>query len=363
MKKLTLILVLLLTSLMIFSACGKKESKTADGKDVVMGFIYVGPIGDGGWTYAHEQGRLMVEKETGIRTIYKESVPEGAEVKDVVRSMIDQGATIIAATSFGYMDFLAEMSTQFPEVKFIHCSGYKMTENMGNYFGRIYEPRFLSGLVAGMKSKSNKIGYVAAFEIPEVVRGINAFTLGVRAANPKAEVHVRWTHTWYDPAKEKEAAKALLDAGCDIIAQHQDTAGPQQAAEERGMFSVGYNTDMTRMAPKAHLTAPVWNWGLYYVKQVKEVIAGTWKPESYWGGMKDGIVDLSPLTKNAPDGAEAKVKEMKKQLVEGKFHPFAGPIKDQSGKVKVPAGKTLTDSELLSMNWFVEGVVGRISKN
>lgn len=362
MKKITVISVLLLASLMIFSGCGKKESKTADGKDVVMGFIYVGPIGDGGWTYAHEQGRLMVEKETGIKTIYKESVPEGAEVKDVVRSMIDQGATIIAATSFGYMDYLAEISAQFPEVKFIHCSGYKMTDNMGNYFGRIYEPRFLSGLVAGMKSKANKIGYVAAFEIPEVVRGINAFTLGVKAANADAEVHVRWTHTWYDPAKEKEAAKALLDAGCDVIAQHQDTAGPQQAAEERGMFSVGYNTDMTRMAPKAHLTAPVWNWGLYYVKQVNEVIAGTWKPESYWGGMADGIVALSPLTKNAPEGAEAKVNDMKKQIIAGKFHPFAGPLKDQSGKVKVPAGKTMTDSELLSMDWFVEGVVGKIAK-
>ncbi len=363
MKKITLVLVLLLTSLMIFSSCGKKESKTADGTEVVMGFIYVGPIGDGGWTYAHEQARLVLEKETGIRTIYKESVPEGAEVKDVVRSMVDQGANIIAATSFGFMDYIVEMAAQFPDVKFIHCSGYKMAENMGNYFGRIYEARFLSGLVAGMKTKTNKIGYVAAFEIPEVVRGINAFTLGVKAVNPEATVNVRWTHTWYDPAKEKEGAKALLDEGCDVIAQHQDTAGPQQAAEERGMFSVGYNTDMTRMAPNAHMTAPVWNWGMYYVRQVKEVIAGTWKPESYWGGIKDGIVNISPLTKNAPEGAQKKVDEMKNLITAGKFHPFQGPIKDQTGKVKVPAGKTLTDSELLSIDWFVEGVVGKISKN
>ncbi len=360
MKKLTTILVFLAVSTLLFSGCGKKDAKTADGKDIVMGFIYIGPIGDGGWTYAQDQGRLYLEKETGIKTIFKESVPEGAEVKDVIRSMIDQGATIIAATSFGYMDYMAEISKEYPEVKFIHCSGYKMTENMGNYFGRMYEARYLSGIVAGLKSKTGKLGYVAAFEIPEVIRGINAFALGARSINPKAEVNVRWTHTWYDPAKEKEAAKALLDDGCDIIAQHQDTAGPQQAAEERGKFSIGYNSDMSKMAPKAYMTAPVWHWGPYYTKQVKLVMDNKWKAESYWGGMKDDIVQLAPLTKNAPEGAAAKVEKMKKQIVDGKFFVFSGPLKDNKGKTVVAAGKKMSDKDMLSMNWFVEGVKGKL---
>ncbi|HPS59614.1 MAG TPA: BMP family ABC transporter substrate-binding protein [Spirochaetota bacterium] len=360
MKKLISAFLMILTIAIFFGGCGKKVPTSADGKEVVMGFVYVGPIGDGGWTYAHEQGRKYVEQHLGIRTIFKESVPEGSEVKDVIRSMIDQGATIIAATSFGYMDYVVEIAKEYPKVKFIHCSGYKMSDNMGNYFGRIEEPRYLSGIVAGLKTKTNKIGYVAAFEIPEVVRGINAFTLGVKSVNPKAEIHVRWTHTWYDPAREKEAAKALLDEKCDVIAQHQDTAGPQQAAEERGMFSVGYNSDMSAMAPKAYMTAPVWNWGPYYASQVKRVIDGTWKAESYWEGMTADIVRLAPLTKNAPDGAEKKVNDVKKKILDGTFKVFAGPIKDQSGKIRVAEGTVMSDQDQLSCDWFVEGVVGKI---
>jgi basic membrane protein A len=360
MKKLFSVFLMFLAAAVLLSGCGKKAPTSADGREVVMGFVYVGPIGDGGWTFAHEQGRQYLEKQLGIRTIFKESVPEGSEVKDVIRSMIDQGATIIAATSFGYMDYVVEISKEYPTIKFIHCSGYKMTDNMGNYFGRIEEPRYLSGIVAGMKTKTNRIGYVAAFEIPEVVRGINAFTLGVQSVNPRAEVHVRWTHTWYDPAREKEAARALLDEKCDIIAQHQDTAGPQQAAEERGMFSVGYNSDMSAMAPKAYMTAPVWNWGPYYVSQVKRVIDGTWKPESYWEGMTADIVRLAPITKNAPDGAEKKVNDVKKKILDGTFRVFTGPLKDQSGKIRVAEGKVMSDQEQLTCDWFVQGVVGRI---
>jgi len=357
MKKFTLFLVLVLSVLIATISCGNKEK---NGKGVVMGFIYVGPIGDGGWTYAHDQGRKFVEQETGIKTIIKETVPEGAAVKDVIKSMIDQGATIIAATSFGYMDYVVEMAKEYPNVKFLHCSGYKRGENLSTYFGRIEQPRYLSGIVAGLKTKTNKIGYVAAFEIPEVVRGINAFTLGAKSVNPKIEVHVRWTHTWYDPAKEKEAAKALLDEKCDVIAQHQDTAGPQQAAEERGVFSIGYNSDMAKMAPKAYMTAPVWNWGPYYVAEVKKVIAGTWKSTDYWEGMNADIVRLAPITKNASEGAESKVNEVKKKILDGTLNVFAGPIKDQGGKVRVPAGSALSDKDQLSCDWFVEGVVGKI---
>ena len=237
------IMLALLTVLFLLTACGTKKEETAApataDQPMTVGFIFVGPIGDGGFTYAQNEGRLLLEKETGVKTIYKESVPEGPEVKEIAKNMIDQGATVIVATSFGYMDYIEELAKEFPNVKFLHCSGYKTADNMTNYFGRIYQPRYLSGLVAGLKTKSNKIGYVAAFPIPEVIRGINAFTQGVRKANPNATVEVVWTSTWYDPAKEKDAAVALIDKGADVIAQHQDTAGPQQAAEEKGVFSVG----------------------------------------------------------------------------------------------------------------------------
>ena len=361
MKKIKLLSMLILSVLIAFNTCGKKENKAIGDKKLIMGFIYVGPIGDGGWTFSHNQGRKLVEEETGIKTIFKESVPESAEIKDVIRSMIDQGATIIAATSFGYMDYVVEIAKEYPDVKFLHCSGYKRGENLSTYFGRIEEPRYLSGIVAGMKTKTNKIGYVAAFEIPEVIRGINAFTLGVKSVNPKAEVHVRWTHTWYDPAIVKEAAKALLDANCDIIAQHQNSISPQQAAEERGVFSIGYNSDMEKMAPKAYMTAPIWNWGPYYVEVVKEVLAGTWKSEDYWEGMNADIVRLAPLSSNAPDGALTKINEVKNKIFNGSFNVFSGPIKDQNGAIRVPAGSTLSDKDQLSCNWFVQGVVGKIN--
>ena len=213
-----------------------------------------------------------------------------------------------------------------------------------------------------MKTKTNKIGYVAAFEIPEVVRGINAFTLGVQSVNPNAVVAVKWTHTWYDPAKEKEAAKALIDEKCDVITQHQDSAGPQQAAEEAGVFSVGYDSDMKAAAPKAYMTAPVFNWGPYFVNQIKAMQAGTWKSEAYWGPINDGVVGLAPLTANAPEGAQAAVDKAKADIESGKNKIFTGPIKDQTGAVKVAAGQTMTDKEMLEFNWFVQGVQGQISK-
>lgn len=358
MKKI-LSLVLLCTALFLTGCGGNKEEAKKDG-EIVMGFIYVGPIGDGGWTYAQNQGREYLEKETGIKTIYRESVPEGPEVIEVAKNMIDQGANIIMAGSFGYMDYIEELSYEYPNVKFLHASGYKKTENMTNFFGRIYQARYLSGIVAGMQTESDKIGYVAAFPIPEVIRGINAFTLGVKSVNPNATVEVVWTNTWYDPSKEKDAAIALLDKGADVIAQHQDTAGPQQAAEERGMWSVGYNTDMTAVAPKAHLTAPIWNWGPYLVSQVEAVKNGTWKNDSYWGGLKEGVVALAPLTKNVNSNAAEVVDQYAEKIIDGNFHVFQGEIRNQSGEVVVNKDETLTDGELLGMNWFVEGVIGKI---
>lgn len=357
------IMLALMTVLFLLTACGTKKeeaatTKTAD-QPMTVGFIFVGPIGDGGFTYAQNEGRLFLEKETGVKTIYKESVPEGPEVKEIAKNMIDQGATVIVATSFGYMDYIEELAKEFPNVKFLHCSGYKSADNMTNYFGRIYQPRYLSGLVAGLKTKSNKIGYVAAFPIPEVIGGINAFTQGVRKVNPNATVEVVWTNTWYDPAKEKDAAVALIDKGADVIAQHQDTAGPQQAAEEKGVFSIGYNTDMSKVAPKANLTSAIWNWGPYFVSQVKAVKDGTWTNAPYFGSMAEDAVRLVPLTANAPEGAQKIVDEEKAKILDGSWDVFYGPIKDQTGAVKVAEGAKLTDKEITTIDWFVEGVIGK----
>lgn len=277
--------------------------------------------------------------------------------------MVDQGATVIVGTSFGFQDGLLAAAKKYPDVKFLHCSGYELADNMGQFFGKIHEMMYLNGVVAGMKTKSNTLGFVGAFPIPEVIRNINAFTLGAQSVNPNVKVKVNWTNTWYDPAKEKDAALGLIDAGADVIAQHQDTAGPQQAAESKGVFSLGYNTDMSTTAPKANMTSAVWNWGPYYVSQIKAIQAGTWKSEKYWGGYADNIVSLAPLTSLAPEGAKAAVEKAEAKIKEGNNVIFQGPIKDQSGAVKVKEGQTLTDDEVWNINWFVQGVDGTIPSN
>lgn len=326
--------------------------------DLKVGFIYVGPVGDAGWSYAHDLGRQEVEKMDGVTTSYVESVPEGPDAERVIANMARKGFGLIFTTSFGYMDPTLKVAQQYPDVIFEHCSGFKLAKNMGNYFGRMYQARYLSGIVAGSMTKSNILGYVAAFPIPEVIRGINAFTLGVRSVNPEAQVRVVWTKTWYDPATEKEAAKSLLDVGADVIAQHQDSPGPQEAAEEAGAYSVGYNSDMSKFAPKAHLTAPIWNWGPFYTKIVKEVQDGTWKSESLWPGMKEGVVGLSPYGPMVPADVKATVEDAREKIISGDLVVFAGPVKDQEGNVKVADGEVPADKDLLGMTWFVEGVVG-----
>lgn len=357
--------VLLAVLMMVLVGCGTKEEAPKEAaskeKETVVGFVYVSPADDGGWSTTHNEGRLYLEKELGVKTLYRESVPEGPEVKDVMRNMIEEGATIIISASFGYMDYMEELSYDYPEIKFLHCSGYKTTDNMSNFFGRIYQARYLSGIVAGMKTETNKIGYVAAFPIPEVIRGINAFTLGAQSVNPDVTVEVVWTNTWYNPATEKDAAIAVLDNGVDVVAQHQDTAGPQHAAQERGVWSIGYHADMSAVAPEANMTSPIWNWGPFYVDQVKAIQEGTWTSEPYWKGLEAGVVELAPLTAVAPAGAQEVVDEYEAKIISGDFAVFSGEIRDQEGNVKVKEGESLNDGDLLSMNWFVEGVVGRIN--
>ena len=378
-KKLWTVLALLTIVAMMAVACGPKPTEAPappteapatpteapteappPPEKLKVAFVYVAPIGDLGWTWAHDQGRLMVEEKFGdkVETAYIENVPEGPDAERVIRDYAQKGYDVIFTTSFGFMDPTITVAGEFPDKYFMHCSGYKTADNVATYFGRMYQPRYLSGLVAGKATKSNKIGYVAAHPIPEVVRGINAFTLGVREANPEATVHVVWTNTWIDPVLEKEAAEALLDEGCDVIAQHQDTTEPQKAAKERGMVSIGYDSDMSQFVGDTVLTSPIWNWGVYYVEQVQAVLDGTWKTHQYWGGMKDGIVDLAPLSDRVPDDAKALVEEYKQKILSGEWDVFTGPIKGQNGELSIPAGVSMTDEEMLGMDWFVEGVVG-----
>ena len=341
------------------------QDATPAAEPIKVGFVYVGPIGDLGWTYAHDQGRLALEAALpNVETGYQESVPENpADAERVIRQFAQDGYKVIFTTSFGYMDPTINVAKDFPDTTFIHISGYKTADNVGTGFGKIEEPRYVSGELAGKMTKSNQIGYVAAFPIPEVIRGINAFTLGVRKVNPEATVQVVWTNTWFDPAKERAAAEALLDGGADVIAQHQDTAGPQQAAEDRGVYSVGYNADMASLAPKAVLTSAIWNWAPFYIDTVKRVMDGTWKSEKYWGGWKDGIVDLAPIADFVPEDIRATTEEEIARFKSGDetiYTIFTGPIADQSGEIHVPEGQSMTDEELLSMDWFVEGVQGDI---
>ena len=352
----------LLTSL---ASVGAQDGTPSTGEPFKVAFVYVGPVGDLGWTYAHDQGRKALEAALpNVETVYQENVPENpADAERVIRQFAQDGAKVIFTTSFGYMDPTINVAKDFPDTVFIHISGYKTAPNVGTGFGKIEEPRYVSGEIAGKMTKSNQIGYVAAFPIPEVIRGINAFTLGVRKVNPDATVKVVWTNTWYDPAKERAAAEALLDGGADVIAQHQDTAGPQQAAQDRGVYSVGYDADMAPLAPKAVLTSPIWNWGPFYIQTVKEVMDGTWKSSQYWGGWKDGVVDLAPIADFVPDDVRSMAEDEIAKFKSGDetiFTIFTGPIADQSGQIRVPEGQSMTAEELLGMNWFVQGVEGEI---
>lgn len=325
-----------------------------------VAFVYVAPIGDLGWTWAHDQGRLALEEEFGdkVETAYIENVPEGPEAERVIRDFAQKGFDLIITTSFGYMDPTVTVAQEFPDIWFVHISGFKTADNVSTVFGRMYQPRYLSGLVAGAATESNTLGYVAAFPIPEVVRGINAFTLGVREVNPDAEVRVVWTNTWFGPPEEKEAAEALISAGADVIAQHQDTTEPQKAAADAGGLSIGYDSDMGSFVGDTVLTSPVWNWGPKYISIVQGIMDGTYQSESYWGGMNDNVVQLAPFSARVSDETKALVEEKQQLILSGEWDVFCGPITGANGNLIVEEGKCLTDAEMLSMDYFVEGVRG-----
>ena len=354
-KWLAVMVITLLTSV-LGAAGGTPEA-------LKVGFIYVGPVGDYGWSYAHDQGRKYLETTLpDVKTTYVESVPEGADAERVLTQLARSGHKVIFATSYGYMDTMLKVAERFPDVVFLHCSGHKRRANMGTYFGRMYQASYLTGLVAGTMTQKKRIGYVAPIPIPEVIRITNAFVLGVRAVNPEVNVHVVWTNAWYDPATESEAANGLLDIGVDVIATQSDSPAPVQTAERRGAYGVGFNADASKFAPEKHLTSAIWNWGPYYVAAVKQVRAGTWKSTDEWWPIGTGIVGLSPFGPVVADTLKNLVEQRKQDLMAGHFDVFWGPIKDQSGKLRIAAGEKPADEVLLGMNWFVEGVVGTVPK-
>lgn len=329
-----------------------------------IGFVYVSPVGDAGWTYQHDLARRALEKQYGdkIVTKYVENVPEGADAERVIRELAASGHELVFTTSFGYMNPTIKVAKSFPKVLFEHATGYKRAKNVGTYNARFYEGRYLAGIVAGKMSKSGTAGYVAAFPIPEVLQGINAFTRGMRSVNPKAQVRVVWVNSWYDPGREREAAMALISQGADVLMQHTDSTAPVQAAEEKGVYAIGYHSDMSKYGPKAHLTASTHDWTGFYGKLVGEALAGKAQPTNIWGGIKDGMVKMAPYNPAVPQDVRDLVAKAAADIAAGRLHPFGGPVKDQGGKERVPAGKFMPDDQLAVMDYYVEGVQGQLPK-
>ncbi|EFM09267.1 basic membrane lipoprotein [Paenibacillus curdlanolyticus YK9] len=377
MKKWTLLLALAL--LVITAACSKEASapkdegyqKAGDEQAVKpddkasakprVAFVYIGVPGDGGWTYQHDLGRKAVDEKFGITSTIVENVPEGPDAERVFEELAQKN-DIIFGTSFGYMDAMVNVAKKHPDVKFAHATGYKTAENLSTYAGRGYQTGYLSGMAAGLMTKNNKIGYAAAFPIPEVIYTINAFALGAQSVNPAATVQVVWTNTWFDPAVERQAAVSLLDQGVDVLANYQDSPAGIQAAAERSVYGLGNDSDMNKYAPDFYLTNPVWNWAPYYVDQVQQIVDGTWKSSDYWGSVADGTADIAPFGKSVPQSARDTIETKKQAIKDDSYHVFTGPVYDQSGAEKVAEGKTLSDADIHSMMWFVKGVSGTIPK-
>jgi basic membrane protein A len=327
-----------------------------------VGFVYVSPVGQAGWTYQHDLGRQAMQRALGaaVQTTVVESVPEGADAERVLRELAAQGHGLIFATSFGYLEPALRVAADFPHVKFEHAGGYKTAPNLNTYNARLYEARWLAGWLAGKTSRSGIGGYVAAFPLPEVIQGINAYTLGMRAANPKAQVRVLWLDTWFDPPRERDAALALANAGADVLTHHSASSAVPQAAEERGLKVISYQSDMARFAPNAQLAAVAGDWGGYYTRVAQAVRAGTWKPQPVWGGIADGMVQLAALHASLPAPLKAELAQRRRALAEGRSAPFAGRLVDQAGRVRQEAGARMDDAAIARMDWFVQGVVGTL---
>lgn len=323
-------------------------------------WIYVGPHNDGGWSQAHDQGRLYVQKKLGAKVIttYKENVPEGPQAAQVIDSLVLDGNKIIFATSFGFMDAMAAAAKKYPNVYFEHATGFKSAKNFANYFGAAEDAIYLSGMAAGAATKNGVVGYIVPFPIPEIIRHLNGFALGVQATRPGAKIKIVWTKSWFDPAKEKKAAESLVAAGVDVIGQNVDSPSAGQYAQSKGIPWVGHGSYALKFAPTSWLTAGLYDWGLYYLKRVNAAANGTWKTGSYWGSMADGFTFLAPYGPKVSAKTKALIASRRAAIISGKFYEFQGPLYDQSGKLRVPKGKRMTLPEILSVNWLVKGVIG-----
>lgn len=321
-------------------------------------FIYVGPVGDFGWSYQHDQGRLDVEKAMGdnVETAFLESVPEGPDAERAMERFARSGCNIVFATSFGYMDQVNAVAAKFPDVKFEHATGYKREHpNVSTYNSKFHEGRYIQGQIAAKMSEAGVAGYIASFPIPEVVMGINSFILGAQSVNPDFKLKVVWANTWFDPGKEADAAKALIDQGADIITQHTDSTAPMQVAAERGIKAFGQASDMIEFGKETQLTSIIDDWGPYYVERVEAVENGTWEQVDIWEGMAEGHVVMAPYT-NMPDEVKAMAEETEAKIKSGEFNPFTGPVKKQDGTVWLEEGEVAEDSALLGIDFYVEGV-------
>ena len=358
------------------AACGKKEeapapaaaapaaapAPAAAAAPLNIAFAYVGPVGDGGWTFAHDNGRKALEKEFGdkIKTTFVESVPESADAERVFRDMVGQGNKLIFGTTFGYMEPMLKVAADHKDVKFEHATGYKTAENMRTYDSRTYEGAYMAGVIAGAMTKSNTLGVVGSIPIPEVLRNINSFTLGAQSVNPKVTTKVVWVNEWFSPPKETEAATALINGGADVLFQNTDSPAVLKTAQEKGKRAFGWDSDMTAYGPKAHLASATINWGPYYIKATQDALDGKWATGQSWWGVKEGAIDIVSIAEDVPAETKTKVEEIKKGLKDGSFSIWKGPILGQDGKELIAAGAVADDKFLSGVNFYVKGVEGKV---
>ncbi|MDV7142330.1 BMP family ABC transporter substrate-binding protein [Tropicimonas sp. TH_r6] len=353
-----------LKTLLAGTALAASLATTALAEDPTkVGFIFVGPVGDGGWTYEHNESRLAVEEHFGdkVETVYQESVPEGADAERAMTQMALGGADLIFTTSFGYMDPTINVAAKFPDVKFEHATGFKRADNVSTYSARFYEGRAVQGHIAGKMTKTNKVGYIGSFPIPEVIRGINSAYLHAKKVNPDVEFSVIWVYTWVDPAKEADAATALIEQGADVILQHTDSTAPLAAAEAAGnVIGFGQASDMSEYAPEPRVSSIIDNWAPYYIDRVQAVMDGTWTSVDTWDGISTGMVKIGEITDAVPADVKAEAEAMATAIGAGEYHPFTGPINKQDGSAWLAEGEVADDGTLAGMNFYVEGITGEI---
>ena len=356
--------------------CGKKEEPPAPApaaeapapapkpEPLKIAFAYVGPVGDGGWTFAHDNARKALEKEFGdkIATSFVENVPESADAERVIRDMASQGTKVIFGTTFGYMETMMKLAPEFKDVKFEHATGYKTADNMRTYDSRTYEGAYMNGVIAGSMTKSNVIGVVASVPIPEVIRNINSFTMGAQSVNPKIKTKVVWVNEWFNPPKETEAATSLINAGADVLMQNTDSPAVLKTAEEKGKRAFGWDSDMTAYGPKAHLASAVINWTPYYIKATKDALEGTWTTGGVWWGVKEGAIDVVSIAEDVPADTKAKVEAIKAGLKDGSFSIWKGPLVDNTGKTILKKDEIADDKFLSGVKFYVKGVDGKVPK-